>query len=395
MLEAGEAGYSGTEVHKGEQWQKLTFTQRTTLAETKFSRVRFANATSFCFALRNKNSHSSLGWQVKADCLVDESAEESAILLAEGEKSETTQHYRDVLKSCVIKRDAFAYANATSLPRSLTRPHQTRALYQSARSRHGVRCAAVRQDAFAFANATSLPRLTYVKHTKLAPFLQRNFCQRDHHEFLSSPVITLVVYFGDQRWDAPRSVHQMFDQTYDERLLRFVPDYKINLLEPAALSDEDLTKFTTDFGRVMEFLQCANDKQRMQQLLREGSPFESISTSAALVLNSCANIKIRINQDEEKTDMCKAIQELKQEAVDEACKALQEIQQEAIEKAVGEAVEKEQKKQQEAVAKTAVNSLLKTARALMETLHLSAEQALNAMKVSESECATLKPMLQG
>ena len=68
------------------------------------------------------------------------------------------------------------------------------------------------------------------------------------------------------------------------------------------------------------------------------------------------------------------------------CKALQEIQQEAIEKAVGE----EHKKQQE----TVVSSLLKTARALMANLSLSADQALQAMSVSESECATLRPMLQ-
>ena len=98
----------------------------------------------------------------------------------------------------------------------------------------------------------------------------------------------------------------MFDQTYDEHMMSFVQDYKINLIEPAALSDEDLARFTTDFGCVMEFLQCANDKQRMRELLSEGSPFESISTSAALVLNSCANIKIRINQNKETTNMCKA-----------------------------------------------------------------------------------------
>ena len=61
------------------------------------------------------------------------------------------------------------------------------------------------------------------------------------------------------------------------------------------------------------------------------------------------------------------------------CKAIQELTQEAVEKAVGE---------------NTVSSLLKTARALMETLQLSAEQALKAMKVSDSECATLRPMLQ-
>ena len=122
----------------------------------------------------------------------------------------------------------------------------------------------------------------------------------------------------------------------------------------------------------MEFLKWSNDKQRMQELLREGSAYENISTSAALVLKSQTNIKIRINQNKETTDMCKAIQEM---------------QQEAVEKAVGEAVEK-------AVGETAVSSLLKTARALMANLSWSADQALQAMSVSESECATLKPMLQ-
>ena len=76
------------------------------------------------------------------------------------------------------------------------------------------------------------------------------------------------------------------------------------------------------------------------------------------------------------------------------CKAIQEMQQEAVGIAVAEAVRKEREKQQEAIKENTVNSLLRTAKALMETLHLPAEQVLKAMKLSESECATLKPMLQ-
>ena len=134
----------------------------------------------------------------------------------------------------------------------------------------------------------------------------------------------------------------------------------------------------------MEFLKYSNDKQKVSELLREGSPYESISTSAALVLNSCAGMGIKINQYKEKTNMCKAIQELKQEAVDVACKALKEMQQEAVEKAVEETVEK-----------TTVNSLLRTAKALMKNLSWSADQTLKAMNVSKSEQESLRPMLQG
>ena len=117
-----------------------------------------------------------------------------------------------------------------------------------------------------------------------------------HDEFLSgfaksdtlTPVITLVVYFGCQRWDAPCSLHQMFaDTAGDKHLMRFVPDYTINLIEPATLSEEQLARFTTDFRQVMEFLKWSNDKHRISELLSEGSPYESLSTSAALVQHWC------------------------------------------------------------------------------------------------------------
>ena len=88
--------------------------------------------------------------------------------------------------------------------------------------------------------------------------------------------------------------------------------------------------------------------------------------------------------------MCRAIQELQQEAVEEACKALREMQQEAVEEAVGiaveEAVRKEREKQQEVI--------LGAAKSLMKNLSLSADQALSTLSLSESERAALMPMLQ-
>ena len=302
---------------------------------------------------------------IHPESLSDENVEEDAIVPAGEERAETEQRYRDVLKSCVVKRgEGVSYV-------LLGIENQSHVHY-------AMPVRAMLYDA-----------LQYDKQVKAvaASHRQKSGTRLTAGEFLSGfanedrliPVITLVVYFGCQRWDAPRSLHQMFAQTYDEQLMRFAQDYTINLIEPASLSEGDLATFATDFGRVMEFLKYSNDKQKVSELLSEGSPYESISTSAALVLNSCAGIGIKINQYEEKTNMCKAIQELKQEAVDVACKALKEMQQEAVEKAVEE---------------TTVNSLLRTARALMETLHLPAEQVLKAMKLSESEQESLRPMLQ-
>ena len=46
------------------------------------------------------------------------------------------------------------------------------------------------------------------------------------------PVITAVIYFGAEEWDATMSIHEMLD--VDEELLPFIPDYRINLIAPAA-----------------------------------------------------------------------------------------------------------------------------------------------------------------
>ncbi len=49
------------------------------------------------------------------------------------------------------------------------------------------------------------------------------------------PVITLVLYLGTDPWDGPRSLYEMFGGE-NEKILPFVSDYKINLIEPQRMS---------------------------------------------------------------------------------------------------------------------------------------------------------------
>ena len=58
------------------------------------------------------------------------------------------------------------------------------------------------------------------------------------------PVITLAIYFGVSDWDGPMSIHEMLN-TKDEQLLQFLPDYRINLIAPALMREEDFPKFST------------------------------------------------------------------------------------------------------------------------------------------------------
>lgn len=44
------------------------------------------------------------------------------------------------------------------------------------------------------------------------------------------PVITIVLYYGEEPWDGPKSLHEMLVPT-PEKMLKMVPDYPINLVE--------------------------------------------------------------------------------------------------------------------------------------------------------------------
>ena len=56
------------------------------------------------------------------------------------------------------------------------------------------------------------------------------------------PVITLVLYFGQDKWVRPYSVHDMLN-TDDARILKYVPDYKMNLISPVSMTEVDLEKY--------------------------------------------------------------------------------------------------------------------------------------------------------
>ena len=77
------------------------------------------------------------------------------------------------------------------------------------------------------------------------------------------PVITLTVYWGDDEWDAPRSLHDMFSPD-TESLRRYVPDYKLNLIVPHEITDFD--KFKTSLGMVLEVIKYAS-KEYMSHVI--------------------------------------------------------------------------------------------------------------------------------
>lgn len=65
------------------------------------------------------------------------------------------------------------------------------------------------------------------------------------------PAITLVLYFGEKRWNKPKTLKEIVP--IPERFEPFVNDYHINLFEISFLPDSTVKKFKSDFRYVADY----------------------------------------------------------------------------------------------------------------------------------------------
>ena len=118
------------------------------------------------------------------------------------------------------------------------------------------------------------------------------------------PIITAVVYFGEKSWDGPRSLFEMLD-VRDERLYRFLSDYKLNLISPADMDEDEFVKFHTELGFAMKLLKHqAVDADEL--IVREGH--RKVSSETAYFLNVAMKLNLELEVESGGVDMCKAME---------------------------------------------------------------------------------------
>lgn len=131
------------------------------------------------------------------------------------------------------------------------------------------------------------------------------------------PVVTLVVYFGANEWDGPRNLHQMF-AIQNEELLALIPDYRINLLTPQGMSDEEIEQFRTDFREVILFCKYMGDKKKLAEIIKKESGYKNMERKAIRVIEEIANVRIKVEEKEGKGNMCEGLQGIIDDAAEEA-----------------------------------------------------------------------------
>ncbi len=134
---------------------------------------------------------------------------------------------------------------------------------------------------------------------------------KSSNEFLSGmkrddrlhPVVTLVVNISGQPWDGFTSIHNLLS-VGDQRILEFVSDYKINLLSPDMLAEDDFAKFHTGIGAALQFIKHQHD-DNMDWIINQ-KRLEKVDRATAEFIQTATGTSFDIDDEEEVIDMCRA-----------------------------------------------------------------------------------------
>ena len=221
-----------------------------------------------------------------------------------GMQTESAQKYRDALKSTtVMYNDKATYMilgveNQTDINYAMPVKNIVYDVLQYGRQ------------------VTDLARRHRKEHPGKKPTTEE-FLSGIYKEDRLTPVITLVVHFGDSEWDGPMSLREMM-ATADEKILSYVPDYKINLLEPERMTPEEMGKFQSTLREVFRFIKFSKDGEKLDEYLQSEDRLKHLDVSAAKVIKVSTGSKFDIPEGAEVVDVCQAERELINKAKEEA-----------------------------------------------------------------------------
>ena len=89
--------------------------------------------------------------------------------------------------------------------------------------------------------------------------------------------------------------------------MSLVPDYRINLIAPGEMSEDELEHFTSNFREVMKFIKYSGDGEKLERFVNANAAFENVDRKAVRVMEEMTGMKIEKEVEEEKVNVCKGI----------------------------------------------------------------------------------------
>ena len=233
---------------------------------------------------------------IRPEQLTDLDATQFAIPYREEQegKPESTQKYRDVLKTLAVKTDD-------------QRAYLVLGIENQSNVHYAMPVRNMLYDAMQYEK--QVRQLAAAHRKKHDAATSDEYLSGMNREDKITPVITLVINFGSKKWDGPIRLHEMFSEQ-PEHILRLIPDYQVLLIDPMSMADTDLGRLNSSLREVLSYIKYQHDQEQMQRLLQEDHRFSELERSAALVIQATTKTELNIKPNAEVVDMCEAIRQM-------------------------------------------------------------------------------------
>ncbi len=152
---------------------------------------------------------------------------------------------------------------------------------------------------------------------------RENHLLKPGDEFLSgvkkgetfTPVLTLVVYLGKKKWDAPETLHEMLNLEGVPDILRErIPNYQITLLQPGSVTSEQLARMKSPLRHILGVIRASSSWQDMNNYVEQNkTDLSHLDPLTAGIISEACNMNIPKQElEKEDVDMCEALVQLKE-----------------------------------------------------------------------------------
>lgn len=224
-------------------------------------------------------------------------------------ESKPVQKYRDLLKSAAIMEDGEAAYVLLGIE------NQTEVHYAMP----------VRNMLYDAMQYNQQVADTAAKHKEEKSRRDKQKQKISNAEFLSGfhkddkliPVITLVLFFNAGEWDGPRSLFDMLDMS-NPIFEKYAQDYKLHIISLQQIADDELEKFHSSLREVIGCIKYSKDKNKLANFIQD-NPRMNMEIEAARVIEMITQIEIEKEEVDSmgNVNMCKAIEDMVQDVVDE------------------------------------------------------------------------------
>lgn len=86
-----------------------------------------------------------------------------------------------------------------------------------------------------------------------------------------TPVISIVLYYGRERWTGPEKLSDMLSvpDTWKERLGSLIADHTVRVVHLAGQDKKTRQKYKSDFRHIVDYLACAGDREECREYIKD------------------------------------------------------------------------------------------------------------------------------